>query len=65
MRVTRDPANLLHEKAITGDGYAVIGSMNITWYGVNLREEYLELRTEEDFVARARLDAMDRFGMPS
>jgi hypothetical protein len=39
--------------------------MNITWYGVNLREEYLELRTEEDFVARARLDAMDRFGIPS
>jgi hypothetical protein len=65
VRITRDPANLLHEKAITGDDYAVVGSMNITWYGVNLREEYLELRTEEDFVARARLDAMDRFGIPS
>jgi len=65
VRIVRDPANLLHEKAITGDDYAVVGSMNITWYGVNLREEYLELRTEEDFVARARLDAVDRFGIPS
>ena len=65
VRVARDPANLLHEKAITGDDYAVVGSMNITWYGVNVREEYLELRTDEDFVARARLDAMDRFGIPS
>jgi hypothetical protein len=65
VRIARDPANLLHEKAITGDDYAVVGSMNITWYGVNLREEFLELRTEEDFVARARLDAMDRFGIPS
>ncbi len=65
VRIARDPANLLHEKAITGDDYALVGSMNITWYGVNLREEYLELRTEEDFVARARLDDMDRFGIPS
>jgi hypothetical protein len=65
IRIDRDPANLLHEKAITGDDYALVGSMNITWYGVNLREEYLELRTEEDFVALARLDAIDRFGIPS
>jgi hypothetical protein len=65
VRFDRDPANLLHEKAITGDDYTVVGSMNITWYGVHLREEYLELRTEEDFVARSRLDAMDRFGVPS
>ena len=56
---------LLWMDAVGLSAYAVVGSMNITWYGVNLREEYLELRTEEDFVARARLDAMDRFGIPS
>jgi hypothetical protein len=65
VRIVRDPANLLHDKAITGDDYAVVGSMNITWYGVNLRDEHLELRTDEDFVAGARLDAIDRFGFPS
>jgi hypothetical protein len=65
VRIVRDPANLLHDKAITGDDYAVIGSMNITWYGVHVRDEFLELRTDEDFVAGARLDAIGRFGIPS
>ena len=62
VRIVRDPTSLLHTKAITGDDYTVVGSMNITYYGVHLREEYLELQTEEDRVARARLDAVDRFG---
>jgi hypothetical protein len=65
VRISRDSLDLLHVKAITGDDYALVGSMNITWYGVNLREEYLELRTEEDFVAQAKLDARERFGIPS
>jgi hypothetical protein len=64
VHIVRDRANLLHEKAITADDYAVVGSMNITWNGINVREEYLELRTDEEFVARARLDATDRFGRP-
>jgi hypothetical protein len=57
-----DQSGLLHTKAITGDGFAVVGSMNITWNGIMLREEYLELRTEGEFVAQARMDAYDRFG---
>jgi hypothetical protein len=65
VRISRDTLDLLHVKAITGDDYALVGSMNITWYGVNLREEYLEFRTEEDFVADAKLDARERFGIPS
>jgi hypothetical protein len=36
--------------------------MNITRNGIFVREEYLELRTDEEFVARARMDAFDRFG---
>jgi len=65
VRISRDSLDLLHIKTITGDDYALVGSMNITWYGVNLREEYLELRTEEDFVAEAKLYARERFGIPS
>lgn len=65
VRVSRDDLDLLHVKAITGDDYALVGSMNITFSGVRLREEYLELRTEEDFVAEAKLDARERFGIPS
>jgi hypothetical protein len=65
VRTVRDSSNLLHEKAITGDDYAVVGSMNITFNGIYVRQEYLDLRIEEDFVAQARLDARDRYGVPS
>jgi hypothetical protein len=57
-----DPTNELHEKAITTDDCVVAGSMNITNNGIFVREEYVEFRTDEEFVARARLDAFDRFG---
>lgn len=57
-----DPTGALHSKALTGDDYALTGSMNITYNGINLREEHVELRTEPEFVAQARMDAHDRFG---
>lgn len=57
-----DPTGALHSKALTGDDYALTGSMNITYNGINLREEHVDLRTDPDFVAQARMDAHDRFG---
>ena len=51
-----------HEKAITGDDFVVVGSMNITNNGVFVREEFLEFRVDEEFVARSRMDAYERFG---
>jgi len=60
--VVVDPSGELHTKALTGDDYALAGSMNITYNGIHLREEHVELRTEADFVARARMDVFDRFG---
>lgn len=57
-----DSTGQLHAKAVTGDDYALTGSMNITYNGIRIREEYVELRTESDFVARARMDSFDRFG---
>lgn len=62
VNVVVDPTGRLHTKALTGDDYALAGSMNITYNGIHLREEYVELRTESDFVAQARMDAFDRFG---
>ena len=38
------------------------GSMNITNNGVFVREEFIEFRRDEEFVARARMDAFERFG---
>lgn len=57
-----DPRNELHEKAITGNDFVVNGSMNITFNGIFVREELIELRTDADYVATARMDAFERFG---
>lgn len=62
LRVVIDPSDNLHTKALTGDDYALAGSMNITFNGIQVREEYVDLRTDEAFVAQARMDAYDRFG---
>ena len=57
-----DVSNELHEKAITSDDYVITGSMNITNNGVFVREEFIELRRDHEFVVRARMDSFDRFG---
>jgi phosphatidylserine/phosphatidylglycerophosphate/cardiolipin synthase-like enzyme len=62
IRVVVDHSSKLHTKALTGDDYAVAGSMNITYTGIHLREEQVELRTDESYVAQARMDVFDRFG---
>lgn len=60
--ISIDPSENLHTKALTGDDYALGGSMNITFNGIQVREEFIDLRTDESFVAQARMDAYDRFG---
>lgn len=60
--ITVDPSDHLHTKALTGDDFALGGSMNITYNGIQIREESIDLRTDEAFVAQARMDAYDRFG---
>lgn len=57
-----DSSGWLHTKSITADTFVLVGSMNITHNGIHLREEHVELRTDADFVAQARMDAFDRFG---
>ena len=62
LTVSIDPSQNLHTKALTGDDFALSGSMNITFNGIQIREELIDLRTEESYVAQARMDAYDRFG---
>jgi hypothetical protein len=57
-----DASRELHTKALTGDDYALAGSMNITYNGIYIREEQVELKTDVEYVAQARMDAFDRFG---
>jgi phosphatidylserine/phosphatidylglycerophosphate/cardiolipin synthase-like enzyme len=60
--VSIDTTDNLHAKALTGDDFALAGSMNITYNGIQVREELIDLRTDQAFVAQARMDAFDRFG---
>lgn len=57
-----DVSNNLHTKALAGDDFALAGSMNITFNGIQVREELIDLRTDDAYVAEARMDAFDRFG---
>lgn len=57
-----DASNLLHTKALIGDDFALAGSMNITFNGIQVREEHVDLRTDDAYVTQARMDAYDRFG---
>lgn len=57
-----DTSEKLHTKAITGDDYALAGSMNITYNGIEVREELIDLCIDQQMVAQARMDAHDRFG---
>jgi len=62
LTISIDTSDNLHTKALTGDDFALAGSMNITFNGIQVREEFIDLHTEEAFVAQARMDAFDRFG---
>jgi hypothetical protein len=62
LTISIDTTDNLHTKALTGDNFALAGSMNITFNGIQIREEFIDLRTDQAFVAQARMDAFDRFG---
>lgn len=61
LSVFKDERNL-HAKSIVADDFALVGSMNLTFSGVHLREEYIELSTDQEFVSQARIDAFESFG---
>ena len=62
LTISIDRTDNLHTKALTGDGFALSGSMNITFNGIQIREELIDLRTETSYVAEARMAAYERFG---
>jgi phosphatidylserine/phosphatidylglycerophosphate/cardiolipin synthase-like enzyme len=59
LSVARVPT--LHEKGIVGDRFALDGSMNLTYNGVYVNEEYLIFRTDPAAVAERRLTLENRW----
>ena len=55
-------ARNLHEKGLLGDGHYVSGSMNFTWNGIELLEEFVRYDTNEQAIAEKKLEYRKRWG---
>lgn len=51
----------LHEKGLISEHFYLRGSMNFTFSGININDEHVELTTEHAQVARAFLEAQQRW----
>lgn len=60
LHVIRTPN--VHEKGILTDSFTLDGSMNITYSGVNINQEYLSYRCDEQTVHERRLVLEERWG---
>jgi hypothetical protein len=54
--------DVLHEKGVAGDDFHLSGSMNLTWRGIELNQEFVTLTTEPQSVVEARLAFYDLYG---
>ena len=52
----------LHTKGLLGDRVAVMGSMNVTYAGVDAHTELLQFVTDPDLVAKLRLEFSGAYG---
>jgi hypothetical protein len=62
LHIVWDEEERLHEKGILGDGYCIIGSMNVTESGVRLNDEQVRYSTDEEDVAEQRIHFTRRYG---
>ena len=53
--------DVIHEKGITGESFTLDGSMNLTYTGLRIKEEYVVLSTSPEVVARRRLEFLHRW----
>ncbi len=52
----------LHTKGLLGDRVAVMGSMNVTYAGVDAHTEFLQFVTDAELVAKLRLEFSGAYG---
>jgi|TARA_B110001454_G_scaffold218846_1_gene248223 hypothetical protein len=55
----------LHQKCLCGERFALRGSMNVTWNGLNANEEQMSLTTSTTEISRLRLELSDRWVWPT
>jgi hypothetical protein len=45
----------LHTKGLLGGSWVILGSMNLTWNGIEINEEYVSYETDREAISQARL----------
>lgn len=55
-------SSLLHEKGIVGNWFSLAGSMNLTYHGVYINQEYLIYTCDPSRVAERRITFENRWG---
>ena len=53
--------DVIHEKGITGETFTLDGSMNLTYTGLRIKEEYVVYATAPETVAQRRLEFRTRW----
>ena len=53
--------DVIHEKGITGETFTLDGSMNLTYTGLRIKEEYVVYATAAETVAQRRLEFRTRW----
>lgn len=62
IRVIFDDGEQLHEKAMVGEDFVIDGSMNFTFYGLQIRRERVNFETDKATVAAVRTEMREDFG---
>lgn len=60
-RLPREHRLFSHEKALIADSWAIYGSMNLTYSGVQMNGELITVTTESDVVARVATELLGLF----
>lgn len=60
--VTVKTIDTLHTKGLVGDDYRVIGSMNFTFNGVHINDEWIQFDRNREAIARTRLEFEKQYG---
>ena len=60
-RIRWTTAKELHQKCFCGQSFAIRGSMNFTWNGLNAKEEQMTVSVNQGEVRRLRFELEDRW----
>lgn len=61
-RITLRTVRMLHTKGLVGDDYRIIGSMNFTFFGIEINDEAIHFDQDIEAVVQTRLEFEQQYG---